>query len=58
MRNNISRLQNFMEQGNSYYVGKNFEKAIDFYDRVLQIDPKFTEALNNKGVAYNNLNKY
>lgn len=58
MKNNISRLQNIMEQGNSYYVGKNFEKAIDFYDRVLQIDPKFTEALNNKGVAYNNLNKY
>ena len=58
MRNNISRLQNFMEQGNSYYVVKNFEQAIDFYDRVLQIDPKFTEALNNKGVAYNNLNKY
>ena len=57
MRNNISRLQNFMEQGNSYYVGKNFEKDIDFYDRVLQIDPKFTEPLNNKRVAYDNLNK-
>ena len=28
MRNNISRLQNFMEQGNSYYVGKNFEKIL------------------------------
>ena len=57
MRNNISRLQNFMEQGNSYYVGKNFEKDIDFYDLVLQIDPKFTEPLNNKRVAYDNLNK-
>ena len=47
-----------MEQGNSYFVSKNFEKAIDFYDQVLQIDSKFTEALNNKGVAYDNLKEY
>ena len=30
---------------------------IDLYDRLLQIDPKFTEPLNNKRVAYDNLNK-
>ena len=47
----------YRDQGDDYVV-KNFEQAIDFYARVLQIDPKFTEALNNKGVAYNNLNKY
>jgi len=44
--------------GFAYYNFKIFPKAIDCYDKVLQIDPKHTYALNNKGTAYYNLNEY
>jgi len=45
-------------KGISYKNLKEYQKALDCYDKVLQIDPNHTNALNNKGIAYNNLKEY
>ena len=37
---------------------KEYLKAIDCYDQTLKIDPKNIDALNEKGIAYRNLNEY
>ena len=58
MENNNLRLQNLMKKGNSYFDSKEYKKAIDFYDQALKIDPKYTNALYNKGSAYDNLKEY
>ena len=58
MENNYSRLQNLIEKGNSYFSNKDYKKAIDCFNKVLLIDSKDTDALNNKGAAYSNLKEY
>ena len=58
MENNNSRLENLMEQGNSYKRSKEYKRAIDCYDRVLLKDPKDTYALIMKGSAYDDLKEY
>ena len=42
----------------SYKISNDYKSAIDCYDQVLKIDPKYTDALNYKGIAYYNLKKY
>ena len=58
MENNNSRVQNFMRKADSYIINYDYKRAIDCYDKVLQIDPKYTVALYNKGNAYHNLEEY
>ena len=40
MENNDSKLEKLMEKAKSYCRSKNYKKAIDCFDKVLQIDPK------------------
>ena len=47
-----------MVKAHSYIISYDYKRAIDCYDQVLQIDPKYTDALNYKGIAYYNLKKY
>ena len=55
MGNKESKLQNLKELSNSYIESNQFERAVICYEKVLQIDPKDTSALNNMGLAYINL---
>lgn len=45
-------------KGNEFYYKKEYEKSIEYYDKALEIDPYYTDAWNNKGLALNNLGKY
>ena len=38
-------------------LGK-YDEAIQYYDKALQVDPNYTDALNNKGDALYDLDKY
>jgi tetratricopeptide (TPR) repeat protein len=38
-------------------LGEN-EEAIDYYDKVLNVNPNHTTSLNNKGIALNDLGKH
>ena len=58
MKNNDSILQNLMDKAKYYKTIKNYKKAIDCFDKVLQIDPKDINVLNSKGIAYKNLKEY
>ena len=35
-----------------------YDEAIQYFDKILEIDPKNVDALNNKGVSLGNLHKY
>ena len=37
---------------------KKHQKAIEFFDKAIESDPSNSKAYNNKGIAYNNLNKF
>ena len=45
-------------KGAAYNDLKEYLKAIDLYDQVLQIDPKDITALNNKGSTYDDLKEH
>lgn len=38
-------------QGNEALQDRNYQKAIDFYDKAIHLDPYFASAYNNRGVA-------
>lgn len=42
----------------SYEIKGNHEKAIKYYNKVLEISPKFDEALINLSAVYYNIGKY
>ena len=44
--------------GNSYYMRKQYSKAIMEYIKVLEINPKYKSTYYNLGVAYTDLKKY
>ena len=44
MENIDSMVQNFMVKAQSYKISYDYVKAIDCYDLVLKIDPKYTDA--------------
>jgi len=44
--------------GNYYYRNKNFEKALNFYDRALEKDDKVSVFYENKGLASEMLNQF
>ena len=58
MENIDSMVQNFMVKAQSYKITYDYRRAIDCYNQVLQIDPKYTMALSCKGNAYLILKKY
>jgi tetratricopeptide (TPR) repeat protein len=43
---------NALEQGQSYHDQGNYSKAIEEYDRTIQLRPSFADAYNNRGAAY------
>jgi tetratricopeptide (TPR) repeat protein len=51
-------LKEHILKGNEYYYKREYEKAIECYDKVLEIDPKYAYAWNNKCLALDNLGKH
>jgi len=47
-------------EGNSYYNNKDYKRAIDCYNKALEIDPNHTppDSLHGMGNAYYNLKLY
>ncbi len=48
----------WFKKGNKFFNEGEYEKAIECYKKVTQINPKDAEAWNNKGVAYDKLGDY
>lgn len=47
-----SKLQKFLIKGNNEINNKNFEQGISYYKEAINMEPCFTEGLNNLGTAY------
>jgi tetratricopeptide (TPR) repeat protein len=45
-------------KGNEYYYKKDHEKALECYNKVLEIDPNLANAWGNKGIALGELERY
>jgi len=45
------------EEGNSYYDKKDYHRAIDCYRKAIQINPQYSLAYLNLGVALGSINK-
>ena len=46
------------KKGLEAIIKQKYDEAIQYFDKVLEIDPKNVDALNNKGVSLGNLHKY
>jgi regulator of sirC expression with transglutaminase-like and TPR domain len=42
----------FIDRGVAYAKLKQFEKAIQDYNQAIELDPEYTYAFNNRGLAY------
>jgi len=48
----------YFRKGNELYDSGNYEEAIKFYDKAMEIKPDVYEALGNKGMALYYLDKF
>ncbi len=48
----------FLQLGNAYNYLKQYDKAIEYYDHVLQLDPNDLNGINNKSVALRDAHRY
>ena len=48
----------YLEQGNKHYNREEFEQALAVYNQAIQLNPKFAEAYNNRGIVYRKQGKY
>jgi tetratricopeptide (TPR) repeat protein len=51
-------IKEYLLKGNESYYKQDYKDTIKLYDRALEIKPDDELALNNKGLALNNLGKY
>ena len=52
------RRDRYFQEGNDALEGRAFQEARKFYDKALELDPDFSEAWNNKGIAFYEENKF
>ncbi|NQV00096.1 MAG: tetratricopeptide repeat protein [Parcubacteria group bacterium] len=45
-------------KGNEYLMDKEFQKAIEEFDKAIEINKNYAEPYNGKGVAYRNLGEF
>ena len=51
-------IDTLFKKGLEAIIRYEYDEAIQYFDKVLEIDPKNVDALNNKGVSLGNLHKY
>ncbi|MEH2115149.1 tetratricopeptide repeat-containing S1 family peptidase, partial [Nostoc sp.] len=50
--------QDFLNEGNDYFVKQKYEQAIVSYDKAIAIKPDYHEAWNNRGISLASLQRY
>jgi tetratricopeptide (TPR) repeat protein len=54
----MTSIEKWILKGNSLFNDRKFDEAIQCYDKVLELDPAFKRAWNNKGFALALLGKH
>ncbi|MFC2125052.1 tetratricopeptide repeat protein [Bacteroidota bacterium] len=52
------RRDRYFQKGNDALDERKLQQAMQFYDRVLEIDPDFSDAWNNKGIIFYSMSKF
>ena len=55
---NSTQVETLYNTANNFYDNQKYEEALQFYDKVLAIDPSSVNALNSKGLALDHLQRY
>lgn len=50
--------KSFLEKGNNYVVNGDYEVAIGYYNKAIELSPNFFEGYRRIAIAYMNVNKY
>ncbi len=50
--------EDFFSEGNQFYEQGHYEKAIESYDKAIEIKPDYFQAWGNRGIALGKLEKY
>ena len=56
--NNSSIISEMIQNGNALFNTSEYDKAMTTFDQVLKLDSRSVDALNGKGLVFNNLGKY
>jgi tetratricopeptide (TPR) repeat protein len=56
--NNSSIISEMIQNGNALINTSEYDKAMTTFDQVLKLDSRSVDALNGKGLVFNNLGKY
>ena len=54
----VSQADYYLTEGNKYFFGGDYNQAIEYYQKVLQLNPNLAEAYYNLGLAYGSLGQY
>ena len=52
------QIDKLMKSAEAYYQAKQYERAIQDLTQVIKLDPKNTDALNNRGFVYDDLKQH
>jgi tetratricopeptide (TPR) repeat protein len=55
---NSTQLETLYKTANNFYDNQKYDEAIQYYDKVLAINPSAVGALNSKGLALDHLQRY
>ena len=55
---NSTQLETLYNTANNFYDNQKYDEAIQYYDKVLAINPSAVGALNSKGLALDHLQRY
>ena len=50
--------EQWLEEGTNHFNAKEYQKALDDYDRAYQLDQQYAQAIYGRGLAYYNLKEY
>ncbi|HXV39245.1 MAG TPA: tetratricopeptide repeat protein [Nitrosopumilaceae archaeon] len=53
-----SEIKNFIEKGKSLVEDGNYEEALKFFDKALELDPNDHKIWNQKGIALRSMGRY
>jgi tetratricopeptide (TPR) repeat protein len=54
----VNELSPLAKAALDYFKRRDYDRAIIFYDRILEINPNHVESLNRKGISYLRLNRF
>ena len=55
---NSTQVETLYNTANNFYDNQKYDEALQYYDKVLAIDPSSVNALNSKGLALEHLQRY